>query len=746
MTAAAFSTELQDELRRIFGRWNSEPLFDCLAGKPSVFDVDGEFSPNRMGRPTSATPAFDELCLRAAVQTLAFLSAHLPEDASSRALITRLQRKVDERVRNPRLLVFGGFPKLDAGVKRDADGAWVVANGYVYFTPAKVSTDAQRTFLRAAVEFSYPNDTYPWSSEFPVWDTYSSSGFQALLSRSAKWDVDPRHSAPEVVKDVCEKLRLDEAPAVLLLQVLGLIDCTEADLRSYGWQPDELKKAAAVLVKSGHLLDKKQPRAGRKFVLHGEWDAFVPPHPGLERWKLSLYGGESRSKKLAAPLGRLLHVKPLGETFAEAWKRFAAEAPNAARTVATKHDWLADIRARPDDDAPRLVYADWLIEQGDARGELIRVQCQLARAKTDALLAEEAALLKKHEKRWLADVDHFITGQKWERGFVTHISAHAQTFVKGADTVFAQLPMLRGFIFDAGADGPVTPASARELALSPAFARFTELDTTADHYFRSIEHLRQLLDSKYLPKLKRLRIGFHRPGEGEGLDLARALAGVKAWSDSLEFLELAGQNLGRTAMTNKPVGIEGLELLLNAFSALKVLRVPYNGFSDADARALAKKLESDAKFAPKLELVDLSNTVDTDFITKAVTFYRNKVTPAGTHAVASVLAKRRGVELGPAPTGPEAQLPKLPMLEQKGDFPFVARAKTGASKCVVCRKNIDAATLRIGVERQLPDVGRITAWLHPECRTKCPELEGIADLDARLKKNSDRGLWPPSPN
>lgn len=735
--SAGFSTELQGDLRSIFGKWNARPLFDCLAGKESLFDVDGDFSPERNTWPRSATKAFDDGCFRAGVQALAFLSAHLPEDATSRALITRLQRKMDERLRNPALILFGGFSNQKGG---DDAGAWFVRLGQVFFRPARVTNDKQRAFLREAVEYSYSSDIYPWSSLFPVWDTYSSSGFQALLARSGKWDVDPRQSAPAVVKEVQNTLRLDEAPAVLLLQVLALVDSSQADLRRYGWQPAELKQAVAVLVKSGHLVEKKQPRAGRKFVLPGEWDAFSSPHPAIERWKLALYGAESRKKKLAAPLGRLLHLKPLGDTFAGAWKRFAADAPNAPRAVATKHDWIADIRARPDDDAPRLVYADWLIEQGDARGELIRVQCQLARAKTEALVAEEAALLKKHEKRWLADVDHFITGQKWERGFVTHVSAHAQTFVKGADTVFAQLPMLRGFIFDAGADGPVTPASARELSLSPAFARFTELDTTADHYFRSIEHLRQLLDSKHLPKLKRLRIGFHRPGEGEGLDLARMLAGVKSWSDSLEFLELAGQNLGRTAMTNKPVGIEGLELLLHAFPPLKVLRVPYNGFSDADARALAKKLESDSKFAPKLEQVDLTNELDTTFITKAVTFYRNRVTPAGTHVVAAALAKRRGVDLGPAP---KAELPKLEKLEQAGDFPFVARAKTGASKCVVCRKNIEAATLRIGVERQLPDVGRITAWLHPDCRTKCPELEGIADLDARLKKNSDRGLWPP---
>jgi uncharacterized protein (TIGR02996 family) len=41
--------------------------------------------------------------------------------------------------------------------------------------------------------------------------------------------------------------------------------------------------------------------------------------------------------------------------------------------------FLAAILARPDDDAPRLVWADALDEVGDPRGEFVRAQCELAR-------------------------------------------------------------------------------------------------------------------------------------------------------------------------------------------------------------------------------------------------------------------------------------------------------------------------------------------------------------------------------
>jgi uncharacterized protein (TIGR02996 family) len=35
--------------------------------------------------------------------------------------------------------------------------------------------------------------------------------------------------------------------------------------------------------------------------------------------------------------------------------------------------FLLDILARPDDDAPRLIYADWLADQGDPRADLVRL-------------------------------------------------------------------------------------------------------------------------------------------------------------------------------------------------------------------------------------------------------------------------------------------------------------------------------------------------------------------------------------
>ena len=42
---------------------------------------------------------------------------------------------------------------------------------------------------------------------------------------------------------------------------------------------------------------------------------------------------------------------------------------------------VAAVAAEPDDDTPRLVFADWLQEHGEGdRAEFVRVQCEAARS------------------------------------------------------------------------------------------------------------------------------------------------------------------------------------------------------------------------------------------------------------------------------------------------------------------------------------------------------------------------------
>jgi uncharacterized protein (TIGR02996 family) len=81
---------------------------------------------------------------------------------------------------------------------------------------------------------------------------------------------------------------------------------------------------------------------------------------------------------------------------------------------------LAATTEAPNDDGPRLVYADWLLQQDDeiarARGEYIALACSAMRSPKRTSRMKE--LLAKWEIVWLASINPCIRDQTWARGFV----------------------------------------------------------------------------------------------------------------------------------------------------------------------------------------------------------------------------------------------------------------------------------------------------------------------------------------
>lgn len=87
------------------------------------------------------------------------------------------------------------------------------------------------------------------------------------------------------------------------------------------------------------------------------------------------------------------------------------------------------IQDRPDDDGPRQVFADWLDERGDPRGQFIRLQLE---AKTtlypgNNIRVQEAALLKEFGLAWMLEdmvvlMGHRLSITGWRRGFVEGFS------------------------------------------------------------------------------------------------------------------------------------------------------------------------------------------------------------------------------------------------------------------------------------------------------------------------------------
>ncbi len=72
--------------------------------------------------------------------------------------------------------------------------------------------------------------------------------------------------------------------------------------------------------------------------------------------------------------------------------------------------FLQDIKQHPGDDTPRLIFADWLEEHGDPRGEFVRLQCELARLppkSASAVRLEQRAsdLLRANRETWLGPLE-----------------------------------------------------------------------------------------------------------------------------------------------------------------------------------------------------------------------------------------------------------------------------------------------------------------------------------------------------
>ncbi|MGC4118643.1 MAG: TIGR02996 domain-containing protein [Myxococcales bacterium] len=90
-------------------------------------------------------------------------------------------------------------------------------------------------------------------------------------------------------------------------------------------------------------------------------------------------------------------------------------------------DLLGKILERPDDVGLRSVYADWLQERGDPRGEFIALQ--LARASgtsTEAQRRREAQLLAAHAEAWIGPLLPAVPTDRFrfERGFLTEVSVN----------------------------------------------------------------------------------------------------------------------------------------------------------------------------------------------------------------------------------------------------------------------------------------------------------------------------------
>lgn len=297
--------------------------------------------------------------------------------------------------------------------------------------------------------------------------------------------------------------------------------------------------------------------------------------------------------------------------------------------TASNEALLEEILAQPGDDSARLVYADWLAEQNDPRGELINVQVELERTKdADRFLELEArqiALLSAHGAAWVGPLAAEALQVEFRRGFVEKVT-----------------------VLDAGALEPLAELFAREPVRELTFASVSGLDVprlAAAHWLERLDALAlragqrevglgpdevgALLESRHLRGLSTLALRGHRLADVGALVLAAnvpwALPHLKAlfverdevsevgaqglastkWVGGLETLSLADNRLGEggaeaIAHAKRPgrlvtldlsgdaIGTAGAISLAQAprLATLKVLRLARNRIGTTGAEAL----------------------------------------------------------------------------------------------------------------------------------------------------------------
>lgn len=231
---------------------------------------------------------------------------------------------------------------------------------------------------------------------------------------------------------------------------------------------------------------------------------------------------------------------------------------------AEEHAMLAAIITKPEDDTPRLAYADWLEEHNlelpasrreSARGraELIRLEIEHSRevvGKGDRQVISARAkrideLKNMHYNAWLNELARDVPcagmSFKCKRGLFEEVCCSVKTFVNQGAYLFERVPVATLRLLK------LTPRNVASLAMCPHFARLRTLKiSVADQ----LEPIAQLLSGYPLDNLRGLvldssNIDLTTDEWFERADAIAARLAEQTWSvGRLKRLVLAGAGVG----------------------------------------------------------------------------------------------------------------------------------------------------------------------------------------------------------
>ena len=236
-------------------------------------------------------------------------------------------------------------------------------------------------------------------------------------------------------------------------------------------------------------------------------------------------------------------------------------------TTTPARAFLEAVLNEPDEDAHRLVFADWLEEHDDPRGEFIRLQCQLEHLNPDdprrpACSARERQLRHAHGREWAGTIARLAGGYFFRRGFVERVRLDGKSFFTHAPAVFRLAPVRE-------LELTASPDELARLTDHPVLARLTSLELV--FHGQDSDALAEFFDSPHLAGLTRLKV------RSPGTSAAAALASSRHLR-RLTTLDLGGYATGT-----------GIEALIGARSltGLSRLCLYSAGLDDEAARLLA---------------------------------------------------------------------------------------------------------------------------------------------------------------
>jgi len=241
-----------------------------------------------------------------------------------------------------------------------------------------------------------------------------------------------------------------------------------------------------------------------------------------------------------------------------------------------RQELLATIIDYPDDDTPRLVFADWLEEHREVeRAEFIRLQCAIARrfavepsVVDDPVMGEmwdrQTELLKEYRGEWMREMPRGVETQFFRRGFVAGVRIHTEQWLD-ASAELQSLTPLESVTFTH------SPRHFTKLVKDEGIRRLSSLSFASNGL--SVQHMLFLTRTQGWPRLRSLTLS----GNLLGASAANVLATSKL-AEQIEHLDFS----------NNPIGDEGLYVMASAprLANLRTLQLIGTRVGDLAVRAI----------------------------------------------------------------------------------------------------------------------------------------------------------------